>query len=185
MPHPSSPQCARADAQDEIRAGYWAIFDTEALAADGHRPGPTLLGEVHVRIDAFAEQYTARFPLAVKCLLTDREQLTGYPDWDVHLARPGSSVGGPGMTDRLHCAELFVHPWWNDVRGVWPQSDGRAGKDDGSFAVTRSGVRGRDATRCSAGLQPSRVDHVEAASFSRSGSNTEPVTRRLAEGAAK
>jgi hypothetical protein len=66
------------DAPDEIRAAYWAIFDTEALTADGHRPGLTLLGEVQVRIDAFAAQYAARFPAAVRCLLTDRAQLTSY-----------------------------------------------------------------------------------------------------------
>ena len=30
------------------------------------------------RIDGFAEKYARAFPAAVKCLLTDREQLTSY-----------------------------------------------------------------------------------------------------------
>jgi hypothetical protein len=65
MPPPSSPNVLAkvpADAQHEIRAAYRAIFDTEALTADGHRPGPALAGEVQARIDAFAEQYAACFP---------------------------------------------------------------------------------------------------------------------------
>jgi putative transposase len=66
------------DAQDEIRTAYWAIFDTNAVMAAGVQPGPKLVTAIQRRIDAFAETYAARFPSAVKCLLTDREQLTSY-----------------------------------------------------------------------------------------------------------
>jgi transposase-like protein len=67
-----------ADAHDEVRDAYWAIFDTEALLAAGIEPGPNLVAALQQRIDTFADTYHANFPSAVKCLLTDREQLTSY-----------------------------------------------------------------------------------------------------------
>jgi putative transposase len=67
-----------AAAQDEIKNAYWAIFDTEDLAAAGTGPGQELVSAVQARIDAFAETYGKRYPAAVKCLLTDRQQLTSY-----------------------------------------------------------------------------------------------------------
>lgn len=65
-------------AQTEIRDAYWAIFDTDELTAAGMTPGPELVAAVQARIDAFADQYNRAFPSAVKCLLSDREQLTSY-----------------------------------------------------------------------------------------------------------
>jgi len=67
-----------AEAQQEMRDAYWAIFDTEDLLAAGMSPGPDLVAAVQRRIDAFAAQYGRAFPSAVKCLLSDREQLTSY-----------------------------------------------------------------------------------------------------------
>jgi putative transposase len=67
-----------AAAQDEIRDAYWAIFDTDALTAAGTGPGHKLVTAVQARIDAFAQTYGTLYPSAVKCLLTDREQLTSY-----------------------------------------------------------------------------------------------------------
>jgi transposase-like protein len=67
-----------ATAQDEIKNAYWAIFDTEDLIAAGAGPGQELVTAVQARIDAFAETYGKLYPAAVKCLLTDREQLTSY-----------------------------------------------------------------------------------------------------------
>jgi putative transposase len=67
-----------AEAQGEMRDAYWAIFDTDELIAAGMQPGPELVAAVQRRIDAFAEQYARTFPAAVKCLLTDRAQLTSY-----------------------------------------------------------------------------------------------------------
>jgi putative transposase len=67
-----------AEAQQEIRDAYWAIFDTDQLIAAGTTPGPDLVAAVQARIDAFAEQYRRSYPSAVKCLLTDREQLTSH-----------------------------------------------------------------------------------------------------------
>ena len=64
-----------AHAQHEIKAAYWAIFDTDSLGAE---PGPDLVRIVQARIDRFAERYSPTYPSAVKCLLTDREQLTSY-----------------------------------------------------------------------------------------------------------
>jgi hypothetical protein len=45
-------------------------------SSTGCAAGPKLVAAVQQRIDAFAEQYRRAFPSAVKCLLTDREQLT-------------------------------------------------------------------------------------------------------------
>jgi hypothetical protein len=65
-----------AEAQQEMRDAYWAIFDTHDLIAAGLVPGPELIAAVQRRIDAFADEHARVFPSAVKCLLTDREQLT-------------------------------------------------------------------------------------------------------------
>src|SRR5664279_4800429 len=67
-----------AEVQTEMRDAYWAIFDTDELITTGMTPGPELVAAVQRRIDAFAEQYARAYPAAVKCLLTDREQLTSY-----------------------------------------------------------------------------------------------------------
>jgi putative transposase len=67
-----------AEAQSEMRDAYWAIFDTEQLIAAGMSPGPQLVAAVQRRIDAFAQTYARTYPAAVKCLLTDRAQLTSY-----------------------------------------------------------------------------------------------------------
>jgi len=67
-----------AQAQAQMRDAYWAIFDTDELIAAGLQPGPELVAAVQRRIDAFADQYRSIYPAAVKCLLTDREQLTSY-----------------------------------------------------------------------------------------------------------
>jgi len=67
-----------AQAQSEIRDAYWAIFDTDTLTDTAMTPGHALVAAVQGRIDTFAEKYASVFPSAVKCLLTDREQLTSY-----------------------------------------------------------------------------------------------------------
>jgi putative transposase len=63
-----------AGAQVELKAAYWQIFQTD-LDAD---PGQQLVDAVQTRIDAFARRYHPRYPAAVRCLLTDRAQLTTY-----------------------------------------------------------------------------------------------------------
>ncbi len=68
----------RVGPSSEIRGAYWAIFDTDDLIAAGAAPGPQLVAAVQGRIDAFAATYTRVFPAAVKCLLSDRQQLTSY-----------------------------------------------------------------------------------------------------------
>jgi len=67
-----------ATAQDEIRAAYWAIFDTAELTAAGHQPGQQLVTAVQARIDSFAQKYARLYPAAVRCLLSDCEHLTSY-----------------------------------------------------------------------------------------------------------
>ncbi len=67
-----------AGAQEEIRSAYWAIFDTAELTAAGIQPGQRLVAAVQARIDSFAEKYCKLYPAAVRCLLSDCEQLTSY-----------------------------------------------------------------------------------------------------------
>src|SRR3984893_13885497 len=67
-----------AEAQQQMQEAYWAIFDTDDLIAAGIAPGPKLVAAIQQRIDAFAAQYGRAFPAAVKCLLSDRGQLTSY-----------------------------------------------------------------------------------------------------------
>src|SRR6266516_3568205 len=57
-----------ATAQDEVRAAYWAIFDTDALTTAGLEPGHKLVTAVQARIDTFAQTYGKLYPAAVKCL---------------------------------------------------------------------------------------------------------------------
>ena len=61
-----------------MKNAYWALFDTDHLIAGGLQPGQRLVDAVQARIDRFAEQYGKPYPSAVRCLLTDREQLTSY-----------------------------------------------------------------------------------------------------------
>lgn len=71
-----------AEAQTELKNAYWKLFDIDDLldGKDGSAlvPGPELVAFVQARIDVFTTTYQGRYPAAVKCLLTDREQLTSY-----------------------------------------------------------------------------------------------------------
>lgn len=62
------------NAQGEVKADYWAIFDVPDTIA----PGPDAETFVQARIDAFARRWRDSYPAAVRCLLTDRESLTVY-----------------------------------------------------------------------------------------------------------
>src|SRR5438067_6948836 len=61
--------------QAEVKDAYWALFDTEDLKTT---PGPKLVELVGHRITEMAARYSATYPAAMKCLLTDREGLTAY-----------------------------------------------------------------------------------------------------------
>jgi Transposase, Mutator family len=50
----------------------------ETAHAAGMQPGPKRVAAAQARIDAIADTYRSVYPSAVKCLLTDREQLTSY-----------------------------------------------------------------------------------------------------------
>jgi transposase-like protein len=67
-----------AEAQAEIKTAYWQTFDITEDQLAAHPPGPKLVEFVQARIDTFATTYGGRYPAAVKCLLTDRAQLTSY-----------------------------------------------------------------------------------------------------------
>lgn len=71
-----------AEAQTELKNAYWKLFDVDGVldGKDGPTlvPGPELVAFAQARIDVFTSTYITRYPAAVKCLLTDREQLTSY-----------------------------------------------------------------------------------------------------------
>ena len=71
-----------AEAQTELKNAYWKLFDVDDVldGKDGPQlaPGPELVAFVQARIEVFAETYGGHYPAAVKCLLTDREQLTSH-----------------------------------------------------------------------------------------------------------
>lgn len=62
------------NAQAEVKADYWAIFDVP----DTIEPGPDAVAHVQQRLDSFARRWRDSYPAAVKCLLADRDSLTVY-----------------------------------------------------------------------------------------------------------
>jgi transposase-like protein len=64
-----------AGMQAEVKDAFWALFGTEDLKT---KPGPRLVELADHRITDMAGRYSATYPAAMKCLLTDREGLTAY-----------------------------------------------------------------------------------------------------------
>jgi transposase-like protein len=62
------------NAQAEVKADYWAIFEVPEDMA----PGLDAVAYVHKRIDSFAVRWRDSYPAAVRALLADRESLTVY-----------------------------------------------------------------------------------------------------------
>jgi putative transposase len=62
------------NAQAEVKADYWAMFDVP----EHTEPGLDAVRHVQAKIDAFARRWRDSYPAAVRCLLTDRDQLTSY-----------------------------------------------------------------------------------------------------------
>jgi len=62
------------NAQTEVKADYWAIFDVP----DTVEPGLNAVAHVQNRIDEFARRWRDAYPAAVRILLSDRESLTHY-----------------------------------------------------------------------------------------------------------
>jgi putative transposase len=64
-----------AGMQAEVKDAYWALFGTEDLKA---KPGSHLVELVDHPITEMAGRDAATYPVAMKCLLADREGLTAY-----------------------------------------------------------------------------------------------------------
>jgi putative transposase len=62
------------NAQAEVKADYWAIFDVP----DTVEPGLDAVAYVQARLDSFAARWRDSYPAAVRCLLADRDSLTVY-----------------------------------------------------------------------------------------------------------
>ena len=65
---------ALKNAQAQVKADYWAIFDVP----DTIEPGLDAVGYVQKRIDSFEKRWRDSYPAAVRCLLDDRDSLTVY-----------------------------------------------------------------------------------------------------------
>src|SRR4051794_4008883 len=87
------------NAQDEVKADYWALFDLPAELV----PGLAALAAVQKNIDGFASRWRDAYPAAVRCLLADRESLTHY------LRTPAGALD-PGPAFQLHRAHLRRDP---------------------------------------------------------------------------
>jgi transposase-like protein len=62
------------NAQAEVKADYWAIFELPEDVA----PGPQAVATAQAKIDSFATRWRDSYPAAVRCLLDDRDSLTVY-----------------------------------------------------------------------------------------------------------
>ena len=62
------------DAQADVKAAYWAIFDIPDTIA----LGLNAVAIAQQRIDRFAQRWRDAYPAAVRSLLADRESLTVY-----------------------------------------------------------------------------------------------------------
>jgi len=62
------------NAQADVKADYWAIFDLPDTIA----PGLDAVAIAQQRIDAFAQRWRDSYPAAVRCLLAERDSLTVY-----------------------------------------------------------------------------------------------------------
>jgi putative transposase len=62
------------NAQAQVKADYWAIFDVPDTVA----PGPDAVGYAQARIESFARRWRDSYPAAVRGLLHDRDSLTVY-----------------------------------------------------------------------------------------------------------
>ena len=57
------------NAQAEVKADYWAIFDVP----ENIEPGRDAVAYVRKRIDAFEKRWRVSYPAAVRCLLDDSD----------------------------------------------------------------------------------------------------------------
>jgi putative transposase len=62
------------NAQAQVKADYWAIFDVPDTVA----AGPDAVAYAQARIDSFTRRWRDSYPAAVRCLLDDRDSLTVY-----------------------------------------------------------------------------------------------------------
>ncbi|BBX99201.1 hypothetical protein AWC15_01840 [Mycobacterium lacus] len=62
------------NAQADVKADYWAIFDLP----EDVEPGIDAVKLAQSRIDVFVKRWRDSYPAAVRCLLDDRESLTVY-----------------------------------------------------------------------------------------------------------
>ncbi|MEO3861719.1 transposase [Acrocarpospora sp. B8E8] len=129
--------------QAAVKAAYWEIFDISSLG-EQIEPAQRLVEEVQRRIDAFAETWGARYPAAVKSLLTDRRSLTAYPrfppEHHKRVRHPNFIERTFGKTRRRVKVIGRFPGETSCVSLVWAVLD-RASRGWRGFAVTSTGLR--------------------------------------------
>ena len=108
------------NAQAEVKADYWAIFDLP----EDVEPGLDAVKMAQGRIDAFAKRWRDSYPAAVRSLLTDRDSLT------VFLRFPREH-----WNRMRHCNFNRMHLWRN------PQVIGRLPGEHSCLSLVWAGAR--------------------------------------------
>ncbi len=126
------------NAQTEVKADYWAIFDVP----DTVEPGLEAVAYVKARIDSFAARWRDSYPAAVRCLHADRESLTVYLRFPrEHWARVRHSIEQTFGETRRRVKVIGRLP--GEHRGlslVWAVLD-RASAGWRGFTMTAAGLR--------------------------------------------
>src|SRR5256884_85716 len=130
-----------AGMQAEIKDAYWALFDTEDLKTE---PGPRLAELAGHRITEMAGRYSATYPAAMKCLLTDREGLTAYlrfPAEHHHRIRHSNFIERTFGETRRRTKVIGRLPGETScLTLVWAVLD-RASRGWRGFTITSDGLR--------------------------------------------
>jgi putative transposase len=148
------------NAQAEVKADYWAIFDVP----EDVEPGPDAVAHVQNKIDEFARRWRDSYPGAVRCLLTDREQLTHYlrfPREHWSRVRHSNFIERTfGETRRRVKVIGRLHGETSCVTLIWAVLD-RASRGWRGFTMTPAGLRLLQDLRRTLLEPPTRLRHAD------------------------
>ncbi len=144
------------NAQDEVKADYWAIFDVP----DTVEPGLHAVAHVQTKIDDFAG-WRDCYPAAVRCLLSDREQLTHYlrcPREHWNRVRHSNFIERTFGETRRRVKVIGRLPGETSCLSlVWAVLD-RGSRGWRGFTMTAAGLRQLQDLRRSCSTHPPRYD---------------------------
>ena len=166
-----------AEGQTEIKNAYWQLFDVDDQHAAKLAPGPELVAFVQARLEAFANAYGQLYPAAVKCLLTDREQLTShlrFPREHHRRIRHSNFIERTFGETRRRVKVIGRLPGEVSCLSlVWAVLD-RASRGWRGFTMTSDGTRQLQDLR-RALLDPPSVLHAQRTTTTPEPASTEPV----------